>query len=406
MEESRKQYYTVSEITSLIRNMLESRFPDISIKGEISNFRPSSTGHYYFSLKDKDSLISVVMFKSRIYNLGFKPEDGMVVIARGSISVYPKRGTYQLICESLERAGEGDILALLEERKRRLAAEGLFDRERKKSIPMIPSTIAVVTSPTGAAIKDILRVLKRRNTGINLNILPTPVQGEEAAEAIARQIRIANTFGLGDVVIVTRGGGSLEDLLPFYDERVVRAIAESDIPVISAVGHEIDVTLSDLAADRRAPTPSAAAEMVTAAREEIVRRVSDLYEQLTYQMKMKIDKLRLKLENLSPENLSHWISSMLERNLFALDDLTEQIVNETSKMVTDIRHRLEIATNSIKSYSPREILKRGYAAITSYRTGKLIKRADEVEISENLDIRLYRGRLDVSVTEVYTDEEL
>jgi len=285
--------FTVTEITELVKQSLERDFYDISVEGEISNFRPSSTGHLYFTLKDENAVISAVMFRGRSFALGFTPADGQRVRAWGNLSVYAKRGSYQIIVERMEKSGEGDILAMLEERKRRLAAEGLFDEARKKLLPLLPERVAVVTSPTGAALRDILTVTKRRNAGVNIVILPCPVQGEEAAERIARQIEVANLHRLADVLIVGRGGGSLEDLLPFSDERVVRAIAASEIPVISAVGHEIDLTLSDLAADVRAPTPSAAAELVSARRDELLERVVERKLQIARGLRRRIEEIKL-----------------------------------------------------------------------------------------------------------------
>ncbi len=405
-----RDVYTVSQITTIIRTILEDEFPNIAIKGEISNFRPSSTGHYYFSLKDNEALISAVMFKSRISNLNFKLENGIVVIARGSISVYPKRGNYQLICETIERAGEGDILALIEARKKKLQAEGIFAPERKKKLPRIPKRIAVVTSPTGAAIRDILRVLKRRNMSVNLTILPTPVQGEEAAEIIAQRIRTANRFKLGDVIIVTRGGGSLEDLLPFYEENVARAIAESDIPVISAVGHEIDVTISDLAADVRAPTPSAAAEMVSASREELLSQITYLKNFITHQITQRLERYRLIMNNFTPENLNRYFKLMVERYIIRLDDAKEQLISRINTIITEAKHRRELATNTIVTSSPRETLKRGFAIVTDKETGKILRNANQININETINITLYRGKLKASVTEKTegekTNEEL
>ncbi|RPJ08472.1 MAG: exodeoxyribonuclease VII large subunit, partial [Spirochaetaceae bacterium] len=318
--------FSITEITSLIQSLLEEGFPDIRIEGEISNFRPASSGHLYFSLKDKDSIIQAVMFKNRSQGLGFKPADGMLVRARGSLSVYPKRGNYQIICEEMELAGEGDILAMLEERKRRLAAEGLFDSERKKKLPLFPSRLAVVTSPTGAAIRDILRVLSRRHAGLSIIVLPAAVQGQEAASQIASQIRTANRFKMADVIITGRGGGSLEDLLPFSDEQVVRAIAESKIPVISAVGHEIDFALSDFAADLRAPTPSAAAEMVTASREELSRRVQELGVTLTREMDGRISGLKQRLSHFTIPLLERDFHTFLQPLLQRVDDAKEEIL--------------------------------------------------------------------------------
>ncbi|MEJ5189985.1 MAG: exodeoxyribonuclease VII large subunit, partial [Breznakiellaceae bacterium] len=270
------QVWTVSELTERIRACLEGFFPLVIVEGEISNYRPSSTGHIYFTLKDEGAAIQAVLFKNRQRALQVELRDGLRVRVRGSLSVYPQRGTYQIICETIEASGEGAILAMLEERKRRLAAEGLFDPAKKKPLPAFPSSVGIVSSPTGAAVRDILNILQRRARGIRIIIFPTPVQGTDAAPIIARRIEQANQWNLVEVLIVGRGGGSLEDLLPFSEEIVVRAIATSHIPVISAVGHEIDWALSDFAADVRAPTPSAAAELVSANREEALRYVQKL----------------------------------------------------------------------------------------------------------------------------------
>ena len=257
--------FSVSQITDLIKEILETSFRTISIEGEISNWRPSAAGHIYFTLKDNNAQIKAVIFRGAAMKLNFRPKDGDKVRCRGSLSVYAPQGNYQIIVTSMEIAGAGNILQMLEERKRKLAAEGLFDESRKKPLPAMPKTIGVVTSPTGAAIRDILNVSKRRNPGMNIIVLPAIVQGEGAAQTICRMIEIANFYQLCDVLIVGRGGGSLEDLLPFSEESVVRTVAASRIPTISAVGHEIDWALCDYSADRRAPTPSAAAEMAAAA---------------------------------------------------------------------------------------------------------------------------------------------
>jgi exodeoxyribonuclease VII large subunit len=391
MEYTPSKCYTVTELTLLIKKQLEATYPDIMIEGEISNFRPSSTGHFYFSLKDKDSILSVVMFKNRLSTLTFQPADGMLVRATGSISVYPKRGSYQLICASLIKSGEGNILLMLEERKRKLAAEGLFDEERKKSLPLLPSKVAVITSPTGAAIRDILRVLKRRHSGLNLIILPSPVQGEEAAAMITEKIRIANLHKMADVLIIGRGGGSLEDLLPFYDENLVRAIAASEIPVISAVGHEIDFTLSDLAADMRAPTPSAAAEIVAAPREELLRRVLEASSGLKENLLTRIEKIKLVLEQFKPEILSRHFQYMYQSFQIRFDDARESVIRLIKEYLTGIHHRLELVSNKLHSYSPLDILKRGYSVVTESKTGKILRSSKEAAIGDNLDIQLYKG---------------
>ncbi|MCL1818430.1 MAG: exodeoxyribonuclease VII large subunit, partial [Spirochaetaceae bacterium] len=284
--------YNVSELTQEVRGLIEGGFPAVAVEGEISNFRPSSAGHLYFTLKDAGATLAAVMFQGRLRRLSFEPADGKKVVARGSLSVYPPKGGYQIICETLEAAGEGELLAKLEDLKRRLAAEGLFDNSRKKPLPLFPRKVAVITSPTGAAIRDILKVLGRRSAGLPVVVLPAPVQGEGAAALIAAQIRRANRYAMADVIIIGRGGGSLEDLLPFSDEELVRAVAASRIPLISAVGHEIDTALSDYAADFRAPTPSAAAEAVCAAREDLLGRVRQCREDTEDALRSRTEKIR------------------------------------------------------------------------------------------------------------------
>ena len=295
---------TVGELTRYVRRLLEDRFFDVLVEGEVSGFRPSSTGHYYFNLVDREATLSVALFKNRHHLLSFLPADGMLVRIRGAISVYGKRGSYQLIAETIERAGEGNLLAILERRKRALAAQGLFADDRKQQLPLLPRRVALVTSPTGAAVRDVLRVLGRRNAGVDLIIVPTPVQGPDAAAHIAKCIRAADRWQLGDVIIVTRGGGSLEDLLPFSDAAVVHAIAAAGTPVISAVGHEVDVALSDLAADHRAPTPSAAAEVVAASRGELQRRVTGLRSTIGLAMERRARRHRATVDRFGPEQLA------------------------------------------------------------------------------------------------------
>jgi len=398
--------YSVSQITRLIRSMLEDEFLNITIEGEISNFRPSSTGHYYFSLKDKEAIISVVMFKNRQLRLNFIPADGILVRAAGNISVYAKRGNYQLVCETLTRSGEGDILARLEERKKKLAAMGFFDSDRKKGLPLFPATVAVVTSPTGAAIRDILRVLTRRNAGINLIVLPAPVQGETAAEIIAGQIRTVNNYAMAEVIIVTRGGGSLEDLLPFYDESVVKAIADSSIPVISAIGHEIDITLSDLAADMRAPTPSAAAEMVTASRVDLSRRVQELKALLLNLISGRLEKIDLLISRYNAENLEHNFRIFFQSFWQKHDEIREELLLTIRNKMMQIKHRLELITSELAAHSPMDILKRGYAVVVHRHTGKVLFSTEKVKYDDELKIRLYKGGLTAGVKEIMPDEEL
>ena len=400
-----ERIYTVSEITQLIKVTLEDGFPWITVKGEISNFRPSSTGHWYFSLKDVDAVISVVMFRNRIDGVRFSPADGAVVKAAGSLSVYPKRGSYQLICESLVKAGEGDILAMLEELKQKLAAEGLFDTDRKKSLPLFPSRIAVVTSPTGAAVRDILRILRRRNAGIDVVIIPTPVQGEGADERIARAIELANRHALGDVIIVGRGGGSLEDLLPFSSERVVRAIAASELPVISAVGHETDITLSDFAADIRAPTPSAAAELVAAPRAELLARVGGLRSMLERDMRQRLEKVRLLLGQFASENLERNVRIFLQPVSQRMDYAADALLQGFRAVALGCRHRFELASRELSSYSPLAILKRGYAVVTHERTRTILLSPQAVRRGDTLSIKLSEGGMRATVEDTHAVEK-
>jgi exodeoxyribonuclease VII large subunit len=398
--------YKISEITQLVRGLLEREFSDISVEGEISNFKPASSGHYYFSLKDNDAVLSCVMFRNRIEHIDFTPKDGMLVKARGGISVYPKRGNYQLICETLAIAGTGDILAMLEERKKRLAKEGLFDSARKKKLPMFPERVGVVTSPTGAAIRDIIHVLRRRNSVNHIIVLPTPVQGDEAAPAIADQIRIANLHRMADVLIVGRGGGSLEDLLPFSDEIVVRAIAASEIPVISAVGHEIDVTLSDLAADVRAPTPSAAAEIVCAPRDELLKRVLDVTSVMQRILGHKIEQIKMILARFEPDHIERTFRIYIQPILQRFDDFKEAILLRMNEIVKHQSHRLEILSNKINAFSPLAILEKGYAVVTLEKTGKVINDSDKVSIGDTVDIRVCKGRMRSEIKEKKSDEKL
>ncbi|TVR34541.1 MAG: exodeoxyribonuclease VII large subunit [Spirochaetaceae bacterium] len=397
---------TVTQLTTLLKSALESRFPALTLEGEVSNFRPSSTGHYYFTLKDESSMIQAVMFRNRAGRLDFQPEDGMLVRASGSISVYARRGTYQIICEQLELAGTGAILALLEKRKHALAAEGLFDQQRKKQLPPFPATVAVVTSPTGAAIRDIVNVLTRRNAGIALVVIPAPVQGETAAEKLAAAIARADRLRLGEVIIVGRGGGSLEDLLPFSDERVVRAIAACTTPVISAVGHEIDVALSDLAADMRAPTPSAAAELVSADRAELRRHVLQHGRDIIRAFSGRIERARFYVRQFSAAELERNLMTLLQPTLQRLDDAKEELARGIQQRLADSRHRLQLAHNRLQSVSPLAVLQRGFAVVSLQRDGELVRSVEQLTPQAEITIRVHDGAADARVVEKKADERI
>jgi exodeoxyribonuclease VII large subunit len=400
-----ERVYSVTEITQLIKGTLEEGFPWVTVQGEISNFRPSSAGHWYFSLKDADAVLSLVMFKGRLDGVRFTPADGTLVKATGSVSVYARRGNYQLICESLIKAGEGDLLARLEELKRRLSAEGLFDLDRKKPLPLYPSRVAVVTSPTGAAVRDILRVLRRRSAGVDVVIVPAPVQGDGADEKIARAIQIADRHGLGEVIIVGRGGGSLEDLMPFSSEIVVRAIASSETPVISAVGHETDVTLSDLAADVRAPTPSAAAEMVAASRADLLTRVLGMQDSMARGIRQRTERARLLMGQFAAESLERNVRLFVQPLSQRTDLAREELLQGLKEMLTARRHRCSLASRELVSYSPLEILARGYAVVTHEQTGKILRSSDGANRGDRVSIRLSRGRIRATVEETHAGEK-
>jgi exodeoxyribonuclease VII large subunit len=398
-----EKVYSVSEITGLIKDSLESGFPFVCVEGEISNFRPASSGHVYFSLKDRDALIQAVMFRGKAMALRFQPADGILVRIRGALSVYPARGNYQVICESMEQSGEGAILAMLEERKRRLAAEGLFDQDRKRPIPAFPETVAVITSPTGAAVRDILNIVKRRNSGMRIIILPTAVQGTDAPAQIVQMLKIANAHSLGDVIILSRGGGSLEDLLPFSDEEVVRAVAASGIPVISAVGHEVDWSLSDFAADLRAPTPSAAAELVSAERDQTLDRVIDLRESLTEGIRGRIEGIRSLLGHFSQEELEYKFRNRYQPLLMRFDDAKEGLFESIRSSIQDKHHRLERAFTAIEASDPTAILSRGYSIVTDAKTGATIRSSKDIQPGELVGLRFHSGRAAARIQE--TDHE-
>ncbi|MBF8298615.1 MAG: xseA, partial [candidate division NC10 bacterium] len=290
--------YTVSDLTTEVRALLEDSFSGIWVEGELSNFRHPSSGHMYFTLKDQESQIRVVMFRVANRQLKFQPRDGLAMLVYGALSVYEPRGEYQIVVEYMEPKGLGALQLAFEQLKERLQAEWLFDDSRKRPIPMLPGRIGVITSPTGAAIRDILQVLRRRFAGVDVLIHPVTVQGDQAAPEIVDAIRELNRRGGLDVLIVARGGGSIEDLWAFNEEVVARAIADSKIPVISAVGHEVDYTIADFVADLRAPTPSAAAELVVSKKDELAQRLDDLQARMAGVVRSRLDGLIVRVGGL------------------------------------------------------------------------------------------------------------
>lgn len=395
---SETRVLTVSELTGIVKNLLEEAIPSVTVEGEISNWRPASSGHVYFTLKDSGASLQSVMFKGRASRLDFKPADGTLVRARGALGVYAARGQYQLVVDAMELAGAGDILAMLEERKRRLAAEGLFESGRKPPLPSFPGRVAVITSPTGAALRDILSVLGRRNAGIRVTILPAAVQGDEAPAAITRQIEAANAFGLGDVIILGRGGGSLEDLLAFSDESVVRAVAASRIPVISAVGHEIDWSLCDYAASLRAPTPSAAAELVSESAASVADRVISASETMLASLRSRIERARLLVESFSPEHLELRFERALQPLRQRFDDAKEAIIRGARDACLEARHRLQSSCAVLRASDPMAILARGFAVVR--RSGHAVRDAGTLSADDSISITFSRGAAEARIMEV------
>ena len=397
----KNKHLSVTELTEQIRSCLEGSFSFISVEGEISNCRPASSGHLYFSLKDSNAKIDAVMFKNKMRLLNFEPKDGMLVRVKGSLSVYAPRGTYSIVCEEMEIAGTGEILALLEKRKQKLAALGLFDAERKKPLPRYPSTVGVISSPTGAAVRDILNILTRRASNLKVIILPSPVQGDEAASVITARIKQANLwqkqgYKIADVLIVGRGGGSLEDLLPFSDEQVVRAVAESEIPVVSAVGHEIDWALSDFAADLRAPTPSAAAELVSENLIGITEEIRTIAHNIHNAMNVRLEKARLLLKPFDPQDLEYRIRAILQPRLIRLDDAKEGLIDAMSEKCVNLRNKIEHTRAILNAASPLSAMEKGFSIVTDSK-GKTILDAAKVQKGEHLLIRPLKGTINTIV---------
>ncbi len=384
--------FSVSQITDLIKEILETSFRTIIIEGEISNWRPSAAGHIYFTLKDNSAQIKAVIFRGAAMKLNFRPKDGDKVRCTGSLSVYAPQGNYQIIVNTMEIAGAGNILQMLEERKRKLAAEGLFDEARKKPLPLMPKTIGVVTSPTGAAIRDILNVTKRRNPGMNIIVLPAIVQGDGAAQTICKMIEIANFYELCDILIVGRGGGSLEDLLPFSEESVVRAVAASKIPIISAVGHEIDWALCDYSADRRAPTPSAAAEMAVPLLADIQQNLSAYKDNFYNIIQQKTKNARLLVRSFNPESLEVRFRNIQQPLLNRFASARENLQKNLQDKIRDLRVRLQSGVTILENASPQTIFDRGYSMVTDSE-GKVIRDAATVKAGDKLVITPAKGKI-------------
>jgi exodeoxyribonuclease VII large subunit len=395
--------FTVTQITDLIKEIIEGSFPAIIIEGEISNYRPAGSGHLYFTLKDANSQISAVMFRGAASALTFTPKDGTLVRCTGKLTVYPARGNYQILVTRMEIAGAGNILQMLEERKKKLAAEGLFESGRKRQLPFFPLTIGIITSPTGAALRDILQITKRRNPEVSVVIFPSLVQGDEAAQTIVRQIQTANAYRMCDVLIVGRGGGSLEDLLPFSDERVVRTIAASEIPVVSAVGHEIDWALSDYAADVRAPTPSAAAELVVPLKADIMQNLQSYTDDFYNTIRQKVDNMRLVVKTFTPDNLELQFRTIEQPLLARFDNAKVALLQNMDTKLKDTKQHVQMCMQILEGASPQTILARGYSMVRDKTTQEIVRDASQTAVGAQLEIVPAKGKLTAQVLTIEKD---
>jgi exodeoxyribonuclease VII large subunit len=397
--------YSVSELTRIVKELLEANVGFVWVRGEISNLTLHSSGHMYFSLKDESSQLRCVMFRSAKNKLSFTPEVGMCVEARGEITVYERSGQYQLSVRELVPAGLGALQLALEELKRKLAGEGLFDPSKKKPLPVFPWSVGVVTSQTGAAIRDIIRIVHRRQPGVRVVLNPVRVQGAGAAEEIANAIREFNKFEQVDVLIVGRGGGSLEDLWAFNEEVVARAIFESRIPVVSAVGHEIDFAISDLVADVRASTPSGAAEVVVRDRGEVQKELSGLRRGLFAAINNRLLTWRRELERTRRRYGFARVLDTVTQRMQRVDELSKRMSMSVGKVLPERRQLLESAAARLRALDPQEVLRRGYAVCREESTGSILREACQVAASERVNVELYRGALVCSVEEVVENEK-
>ena len=433
----------------MLRNSIEEQFSDVWVEGELSNLRAPGSGHIYCTIKDKTSQIRAVLFRSSAVRLRFALQEGLQVIVRGRLTVYELRGEYQIVLDMVEPKGIGALQLAFEQLKKRLAAEGLFDQDRKKPLPTFPRTVGVVTSLTGAAVRDILSVLYRRCPTLRILIAPVQVQGESAGRQIAEALVALNEWGSVDVIIVGRGGGSLEDLWSFNEEIVIRAIAASHVPIVSAVGHEIDVTLADFVADLRAPTPSAAAEAVVPVLTEIVERLRELTVRIGQVMlrqcafeRQRLDagirgvtELRLRLQDVAQQTddrvnrlrelLQCLLKSgrervreaqrdlsglnpivLIKQGLATVPHLSKRLEGRMGTILSQRRHRVHAMLDQLNNLSPLAILGRGYSIIHTVPTGRILHRANDVGVGEELEAKLASGRLRCMVTYVFDDSSV
>ena len=383
---------TVTQLNKYIKDRFDEdeNLNAILVKGEISNFKNHYTGHLYFTLKDENSLIKCIMFKSYAERLAFKPKDGMQVMVFGSVSVFERDGVYQIYVKAMQEDGLGDLYIKYNELKNKLETEGLFLDSHKKKIPYMPKIIGVLTSQTGAVIRDIINVSTRRNPNVYIKLLPVPVQGEGAGEKIAKAIEVANSNNIADVLIIARGGGSLEDLWPFNEEVVARAIYDSEIPIISAVGHETDFTIADFVADLRAPTPSAAAELAMPEINEVYNKLSEFQKRYKLALKKKLELIRLRYEKcMKSRAFSSPLQAVQERYII-VDGINQKMHLQITKKMNENRNEAIKLISRLDTLSPLKTLTRGYCIAT--KSGdKIVKSVKDLKREEIIELRFLDG---------------
>lgn len=386
---------SISELTRGIKSIIEEEFSYVYVTGEISNFKDHSSGHYYFTLKDDKAQINAIMWSSRNKDLIFKPESGMKVTAKGRITLYETRGSYQIDVFEMLPAGEGELQMAFERLKQKLFDEGLFSAIHKKELPEFPNRVGVITSETGAALQDFIRVTEKRFPVVELILLHANVQGAGSAESVIKALKRANKKDLRlDAIVITRGGGSLEDLWTFNNEGLARAIYDSDIPVVSAIGHEIDFTISDFVADLRAPTPSAAAEMIFPDKNELLRNLNDYGSDLRNTVREKISNLKKFLESISGNYYIRRVTDIINEYNFRLDEINKKIENEVTGKIKDIRNILDTHEKILNSLNPDMVLKRGFTMISIPEKDKIITRKKMLPKNAAVKIKFYDGEAD------------
>lgn len=398
-----RQALSVTQVNLYIKEVMnrDDVLTDVLVKGELSNFKAHSSGHMYMSLKDETGVMRAVMFRSSAAKLNFKPQNGMKVVAHGRVTVYERDGQYQLYIDHMQQDGIGDLYVAFEQLKNKLSAEGLFDPAHKKPLPKYPKRVGVVTAPTGAAIRDIINVLTRRFSYSDVVLYPVLVQGENAAQSIVSAIRYMNETHGADVLIVGRGGGSIEDLWAFNEEIVARAIYDSEIPIISAVGHEIDFTIADFAADLRAPTPSAAAELAVPAQSELSEKFHNVYVRLYGQVQRMLERKELELKRFRERPALLNPAVKLEEQQIYIDRLRQDFITRAERVMEQKKKELGILASKLDGLSPLGTLSRGYA-VAKGADGRVVRSAKQVNIGDEMTVLLEDGTVKTRVLECET----